>query len=198
MEAKSFVDYYEILDASPSDSSDAIERRFRNLARRYHPDNMETGDRSRFDAVVEAHNTLRDVAKRAQYHQDHHHHLPPFSPSVADDGGPAEAEDDEAEEAALFSHNLGIDRDVHVQNNLLILLYLQRRRNIKEPGIGNAELERLSGCPTEHLEFHIWYLKEKGWIGRGEDGLLSITIDGVDRAATIYQESAKKLITDQS
>jgi curved DNA-binding protein CbpA len=198
MEAKSFINYYEILDASPSDSSDAIERRFRNLARRYHPDNMETGDRSRFDAVVEAHNTLRDVAKRAQYHQDHHHHLPPFSQSVADDGGLAEAEDDEAEEAALFSHNLGIDRDVHVQNNLLILLYLQRRRNIKEPGIGNAELERLSGCPSEHLEFHIWYLREKGWIGRGEDGLLSITIDGVDRAATIYQESAKKLITDQS
>jgi curved DNA-binding protein CbpA len=198
MEAKSFINYYEILDASPGDSSGAIERRFRNLARRYHPDNKDTGDRSKFDAVVEAHNTLRDVARRAQYHQDHHHHLPPFSQSVADEGEPAEAVDGEAEEAALFSHNLGIDRDVHVQNNLLILLYLQRRRNIKEPGIGNAELERLSGCPSEHLEFHIWYLKEKGWIGRGEDGLLSITIDGVDRAATIYQESAKKLITDQS
>jgi len=198
MEAKSFINYYEILDASPGDSADAIERRFRNLARRYHPDNKDTGDRSKFDAIVEAHNTLRDVARRAQYHQDHHHHLPPFSHSVADDGGAAEADDDEAEEAALFTHNLGIDRDVHVQNNLLILLYLQRRRNIKEPGIGNAELERLSGCPPEHLEFHIWYLKEKGWIGRGEDGLLSITIDGVDRAATIYQESAKKLITDQS
>jgi curved DNA-binding protein CbpA len=198
MEAKSFINYYEILDASPGDSSGAIERRFRNLARRYHPDNKDTGDRSKFDAVVEAHNTLRDVARRAQYHQDHHHHLPPFSQSVADEGEPAEAVDGEAEEAALFSHNLGIDRDVHVQNNLLILLYLQRRRNIKEPGIGNAELERLTGCPPEHLEFHIWYLKEKGWIGRGEDGLLSITIDGVDRAATIYQESAKKLITDQS
>jgi curved DNA-binding protein CbpA len=197
MEAKSFVNYYEILDASPSDSSEAIERRFRNLARRYHPDNKETGDRSRFDAVVEAHNTLRDTARRAQYHQDHHHHLPPFSQSAADEGAAAEA-DDEADEAALFAHNLGIDRDVHVQNNLLIMLYLQRRRNIKEPGIGNAELERLSGCPPEHLEFHLWYLREKGWIGRGEDGLLSITIDGVDRAAAIYQESAKKLITDQS
>jgi curved DNA-binding protein CbpA len=197
MEAKSFVNYYEILDASPSDSSEAIERRFRNLARRYHPDNKETGDRSRFDAVVEAHNTLRDTARRAQYHQDHHHHLPPFSQSAADDGAAAEA-DDETDEAALFAHNLGIDRDVHVQNNLLIMLYLQRRRNIKEPGIGNAELERLSGCPPEHLEFHLWYLREKGWIGRGEDGLLSITIDGVDRAAAIYQESAKKLITDQS
>jgi hypothetical protein len=79
------------------------------------------------------------------------------------------------------------------------MLYFQRRRNIGQPGIGNAELERLSGCPHEHLEFHLWYLKEKGWISAGEDGLFAITVAGVDHAARIYQsERAQKFIIDQS
>ncbi len=64
--------------------------------------------------------------------------------------------------------------------------------------MGNIELELLSGCPGEYLDFHIWYLKEKGWIATGEDGLLAITIDGVERAANIYKETAHRLIADQS
>jgi hypothetical protein len=49
------------------------------------------------------------------------------------------------------------------------------------------------------MEFHLWYLKEKGWIKKGDDGLFAITIDGVDRTNIIAQEkSAKKLISDQS
>jgi hypothetical protein len=47
--------------------------------------------------------------------------------------------------------------------------------------MGVIQLERLLGCPAQHLEFHIWYLLEKGWIGRMESGLLSITAQGVDR-----------------
>jgi hypothetical protein len=91
------------------------------------------------------------------------------------------------------------DRDVDIQDNLLSMLYVQRRRNIREPGLGDAELERLSGCPAEHLEFHLWYLKAKGWISRSEDGLLAITIDGVDRANIVHQERrARKFITDQT
>ena len=43
------------------------------------------------------------------------------------------------------------------------------------------QLERLLGCPSEHLEFHTWYLRQKGWIERLENGQLSITADGVDR-----------------
>jgi hypothetical protein len=40
----------------------------------------------------------------------------------------------------------------------------------------------VSGCPREHLEFHLWYLKAKGWIARLENGMLAITVEGVDRA----------------
>jgi curved DNA-binding protein CbpA len=198
MDAKSFVNYYEILEIAPTASSKAIERSFRYLALRYHPDNQATGDRVRFDAVLEAHATLKDAAKRAEYHKDYPHHLPPLPQLTAEGGGDDEAENNSKHaDEDRFDDSLGIDRDVLIQNNLLILLYLRRRGNMKEPGIGNAELERLSGCPHEHLEFHIWYLKEKGWIATREDGLLAITIDGVERAAVIYRESIKMRLTDQ-
>jgi curved DNA-binding protein CbpA len=193
VQAKIFVNHYETLEVDSSAGLAAIERKFRNLARRFHPDNQATGDRARFDAVVEAHKVLKDASKRAQYHEEHKHHLPPLSQPAADEGN-----DDEAGEGEDYADGVGIDRDLAVQNNILTLLYLRRRRNIREPGVGNAELERLSGCPPEHLEFHIWYLKAKGWIARGDDGMLAITIDGVDRAAALYRESANKLITDQS
>lgn len=193
---KSFINYYEILEISPSSSAKVIERTFRFLARRFHPDNQATGDRSKFDAVVEAHSTLRDAAKRARYHDDHHPHLPPFAPEESDEEEDGDGSADPDTES--FFDSVSIDRDASIQNNILTLLYLRRRANVREPGIGNAELERLTGCSHEHLEFHIWYLRSKGWIATGEDGLLSITIDGVDRAALISKERTKKLITDQS
>lgn len=199
MEAQSFVDYYAILQITANASSEAIAHRFRHLARRYHPDNQATGDRSKFDAIVEAHDVLRDASRRAQYHEDHPHHLPPFWQQHAEPSGGAAVPEAAAGAAdgEAFIDGFGIERDLSIQNNLLTLLYLRRRRNIREPGMGDAELERLTGCPPEHLEFHLWYMKAKGWIATGEDGLLAITIDGVDRAAHLHKEGAK-LITDQS
>jgi len=197
MEAQSFVDYYGILEVTANATSEAIDHRFRHLARRYHPDNQTTGDRSKFDAIVEAHDVLRDASRRAQYHEEHPHLLPPFWQEANNENAATEPEGADAGEGATFIDGFGIDRDISIQNNLLTLLYLRRRRNIREPGMGDAELERLTGCPPEHLEFHLWYLKAKGWIAAGEDGLLAITIDGVDRAAHLYKDSAR-LITDQS
>ena len=199
MEAKGFINYYELLEISPSASSEAIEHSFRNLARRYHPDNQDTGSRSKFDAVIEAHNTLKDEAKRAKYHEDNPGALPLFSDLFSEEVvQPGMRYASRNDDDSGFVDGLGIDRDISIQNHLLILLYLQRRRNIREPGIGNAELERLSGCAHEHLEFHIWYLRAKGWICTEESGLLAITIDGVDRAAQIYQANATRLISDNS
>lgn len=195
MEGEAFVNFYELMGLKPSASQDAIALRFRSLARRFHPDNSSTGNRTRFEAILRANDILRDRARRAQYHRENPQDLPPFLPEAEE---PAEALSalDLAEEEA-FVDGLGIDRDVSIQNNLLTMLYLQRRRNTKEPGIGNAELERLSGCPHEHLEFHIWYLREKGWIAQAEDGRFAITVDGVDRAAHIYQNE-QRLITDKT
>ena len=46
--------------------------------------------------------------------------------------------------------------------------------------IGVVHLEKMLGVPEKHLEFHIWYLKEKRWIERNENGGFVITANGVD------------------
>ena len=183
MEGSDFIDYYEILEISPNADSGAIERMFRYLAQRYHPDNHDTGDRLRFDEIMAAHDTLRDPVKRAQYDIQYKNQL----------GLRWRL----AEEA---SDNKTIERDVDIQNRLLSILYVKRRQNVRDAGVGDIELERLLDCPPEQLEFHLWYLKEKGWIGRTENGTLAITIEGVDRTNSEHQLKtvSKKLLSDQS
>jgi predicted transcriptional regulator of viral defense system len=46
-------------------------------------------------------------------------------------------------------------------------------------------LEELLGCPREHLEVTLWYLREKGFIQRADNGRYLITIDGFDEAEQI-------------
>ena len=182
MEASTFIDYYEIMEISPNANSGTIDRMFRHLAQRYHPDNQDTGDRLRFDEIVEAYDTLRDPVKRAQYDIQHKNRSG-FREKLAEEA----------------SDSKSIGRDIDIQNKLLSILYVKRRQNISDPGIGNQELERLLGCPAEHLEFHVWYLKEKGWIGRTESGMLAITVEGVDRAnSEHHRKTTNKLLTDQS
>ena len=203
MKVEIFTNYYEILELSPNAGPNTIARKFRSLASRYHPDNQDTGDRAKFDRVVIAHDTLKDLVRRRQYHEEHSAHLPPFSQEFEEEQDTRDTEEiidgQPFVEEEQFIESIAVDRDVSAQNNMLTLLYLQRRRNIKEPGLGNEELARLTGCPLDHLEFHIWYLRAKGWIATGENGLLAITVAGVDRATQIYQgERSQKLIIDQS
>jgi curved DNA-binding protein CbpA len=177
-----FTDYYEILEISPNANSETIDRVFRYLAQRYHPDNLDTGDRVRFDEVVQANNTLRDPVKRARYDVEHRDQWRSQWKLVQE-----------------ASDRKGIERDADIQERLLSILYVQRRRNINSPGIGNIDLEHLSGCPREHIEFHLWYLKEKGWIGILENGMLAITVSGVDRAQSEPQpRTALKLLNDRN
>lgn len=60
-------DFYDILEVSKSASSSDIKRAYRNLARKYHPDNKETGDEEMFKKVGEAYSVLSDDQKRAVY-----------------------------------------------------------------------------------------------------------------------------------
>jgi hypothetical protein len=99
-----------------------------------------------------------------------------------------------AEEA---SDRKATERDVDIQDKLLSVFYVKRRQDIKNPGVSEYQLERLLGSP-DHLEFHLWYLREKGWIRRQEDGMLAITVEGVDRAKSEDHREVAKLLTDQS
>lgn len=176
-----FIDYYETLEISPNANSETIERIFRHFAMRYHPDNQNTGDEARFSEIVEAHNTLRDPVKRAQYDIQYKDHLN-LRRELTEEAG----------------NTKGIERDVVIQAKVLSLLYVKRRQDVNNPGIGDTELERLSGCPREHLEFHLWYLKAKGWIARIENGMFAITVDGIDRANSEYRRDTTTRLLDHT
>ena len=181
MAAAEFIDYYEILEINPKANSETIERMFRYFAQRYHPDNPQTGDRSRFDVIVEAHNMLKDPVKRAQYDINFHIRSSARSKLV-----------DEVNGTKIW-------QDVDLQKKLLSLLYVQCRQNVRDPGIDYLELERLTRCPAEHLEFHLWYLREKGWVKRTESGRLAITVEGIDRANSEHErKTTSNLLSDQS
>lgn len=159
-----FVDYYELLQLSPNADTDTVERVFRHLAKKLHPDNRESADPERFRQVVEAHGVLSDPKARAGYdvkYQDYWNR----KWKIASEAGDGSA--------------FGDDRET--RESLLSLLYVQRRRNPKSPGLGDYEMARLIGKPYEMVEFHLWYLKSKGWVERLDTGMLAISASGVDQ-----------------
>ena len=60
-------DFYERLQISANAEPDTIHRVYRLLAPRFHPDNQDSGDESRFRAITEAYQTLSDPERRAKY-----------------------------------------------------------------------------------------------------------------------------------
>ncbi|PZF77579.1 J domain-containing protein [Aestuariivirga litoralis] len=182
MEASSFVDYYKIMGVKPDVASADLERRFHRLAKRYHPDNPQTGNRERFDLLIEAHNMLKDASRRSQYDILYKQVVGSNQPFGNDGNG---------------SDTVG--QDVDIQSKLLSVFYNRRRHNIRDPGVPEVELERIFGCKIENLEFHLWYLKAKRWIERLENGMFSITVEGIDHINSEHnRKTTTMLLMDRS
>src|SRR5262245_61005825 len=64
-QANSFSDHYDALQLNPNADADTIDRVHRSLAKRYHPDNQETGDAAKFETIANAHRVLSDPKQRA-------------------------------------------------------------------------------------------------------------------------------------
>ena len=62
-------DLYEILGINRDATEDEIKKAFRQQARKYHPDNKETGDEERFKELNQAYEILSDPEKRNVYDQ---------------------------------------------------------------------------------------------------------------------------------
>ena len=68
--AVQYKDYYEILGVSRDASRDEIQRVYRKLARKYHPDlNKTAGSEDKFKEINEAYEVLKDPEKRNKYDQ---------------------------------------------------------------------------------------------------------------------------------
>ena len=157
-------DHYETLQISPNAEADTIQRVFRLLAQRFHPDNQQTGDAARFREIHDAYRVLNDPEARAQYDVRH-----------------AEVRQERWRFAAAGSPR-GDDFAVEEQLRrvLLEILYSQRRNDPQHPSLSNSELSQLMGHPREHLEFTIWYLSQRKLVTRDDHSALTITVDGVD------------------
>ena len=69
MVATSSNDFYELLGISRDADEKTIKSAYKKAARKYHPDNSETGDEETFKKVNEAHEVLSDSNKRTVYDQ---------------------------------------------------------------------------------------------------------------------------------
>jgi len=68
--AVQYKDYYETLGVSRNASRDEIQRVYRKLARKYHPDlNKKAGSEDKFKEINEAYEVLKDPEKRKKYDQ---------------------------------------------------------------------------------------------------------------------------------
>ena len=131
MEKEKTGDYYEILQISPRADEEIIERAYRLLAKRYHPDNGQSGDAGKFGRLTEAYKILSDPERRATYDKEHRPDclfLEPLDFNTPPSGG--------------------LEGEKKVYQALLSILYIARRRDVMKAGVGIVHLERLVGLPS--------------------------------------------------
>jgi curved DNA-binding protein CbpA len=158
-----FTDYYDVLQLSPNADTDTIQRVFRHLAKKYHPDAPNGGNPDLFRKILKAHEILMSPEKRAAYDIIHQEYWERKLRLVREAG------------------NGRISRDNReIRDRILTLLYTQRRTSTRQPGLGEMELARLLRAPIEFFEFDLWYLRSKGFVERLDSGMLAISADGVD------------------
>lgn len=158
-----FLDCYAVLQLSPSADLETIERVYRLLAKRYHPDNADSGDAEKFREVHSAYEILSDAERREEFDRCY--------------------ETRRRTESTVFAQSAastGHTSDRRVFRSVLSALFEQRRKNPISGGLGSVDLERLLGIPNQELEFPTWYLKRKGWIEVLDSGQFAITVDGID------------------
>lgn len=177
MESTTELDFYETLQVSPNADPDTIQRVYRMLAQRFHPDNQATGNEARFRRLHEAYLTLNDPERRAQYDARHATERQDRWRFVSQGG--ASDNDFELEQ--------------HVRLAVLEILYARRRGDANKPGLSPMDLEALTGQPREHLEFTIWYLSQKKLLSRTDNSSLMITAEGVDHLEESSQNKLQRL-----
>ncbi len=158
-------DYYDVLQLSPKADPDTLHRVYRILAQRYHPDNSETGNEDMFKLVLTAYQVLSNPELRAAYDVRRH------------SGRQTRWRIFDQAEAAT-----GAEGERRKRMGILSLLYTKRINEPDAPSLTAHDFEDLLGCPREHLAVSLWYLKEKGWISRSDNGRYVITAEGFDQA----------------
>jgi len=167
MSGPEFIDYYELLQISPNAELETLQRVYKMLATRYHPDNQETGDLDKFLALQKAFETLSNPELKTEY--DSHYERRNTEP---------------IELFELKEFTVGVDGEANRRMGILCLLYNRRRSNPEDPGLSLLEFESMMSIPREHLMFTMWYLRERQCVRQDENSDFVITGEGVDYVET--------------
>jgi hypothetical protein len=159
------LDYYEIMQLSPNADHETVHRVYRLLAQRYHPDNAETGNSELFVQLTEAFRVLSDPEKRAAYDARH-----------------------SAEKKLrwkIFDQAVvatGPEVEKQKRSGILGLLYAVTVKDPERASMTVHAFEDMLGCPREHLEAALWYLRGKGFVQRTDGGRYTLTVLGFEEA----------------
>jgi len=159
------LDCYEIMQLNPKADADTIHRVHRILAQRYHPDTPDTGNSEMFIRVTAAAKILSDPEKRAKYD--------------------ARYRATKQLQWKIFDQTqttVGFEAERSKRHGILGLLYAKTLHDPERGSMTAVDFEELLGCPREHLQAALWYLRGKGYITRGDNGRYSITVQGFDEA----------------
>lgn len=164
-------DLYELLQVNPKATPDTIHRVYRMLAQRHHPDNHETGSEELFKRLTRAYQTLSTPDLRAAYdlsrEQSHRTRVRLFT---------------------SMETTLGKESERRKRAGVLNVLYARRAQEPVNHSLSIFDFEDLLGVPRDHLEFTLWYLKERAYISRTDNNRFQITISGVDYAESLDAE----------
>jgi curved DNA-binding protein CbpA len=166
------LNYYELLQISPNAQASTIQRIYRYLAARYHPDNPETGDPERFLLLTRAYKTLSDPERRASYDAELRRNC---------NSGP----DPEFTDVDFLD---GVEGEMNRRLAVLAVLYRRCRANINEARLSLLQLEAQMGFPREYLDFTTWYLRSKKYITKEDNSDFSLTVLGVDFVEANYDK----------
>jgi curved DNA-binding protein CbpA len=174
-----FIDYYEMLQISPNAQIDTINRVYRMLAQRYHPDNPESGDTDRFVKLQSAYSVLSNPEKKSEYDEDRRRYY-----------------ERPMEVFGMKEFSDGIEGEGNRRMGILCLLYNRRRTSPEEAGMSVLHLETLMAFPREHLLFTLWYLRHKQLVEFNFNSEYEITAEGIDLVESRFPKSAvlQKLI----
>jgi len=163
MAIESAINYYDLLQINPQAEIETIDRVYRILARRYHPDNTQTGDVERFRHITEAYEVLADPARRKEY-----------------DGRFVSTQTAALPIFLGREFTEGIDVEAKIRIGVLCLLYSKRRANPDFAALSMLDMENLMAFPRERLLFAVWYLRAKRFVVQDDRSSFIISAEGVD------------------
>jgi curved DNA-binding protein CbpA len=158
-----FQDHYITLGIEPKADAQTIQSAYAKLAEKYHPNNPDTGDAHRFEAVNLAYEVLSDPALRTEFDKikgvDHESGAPKFT-------------------GADFFRAL--EQGAVLRSAVLCILYDRRRIKSFKPSLSRRNLELMLHVKPDELNFALWYLKKRGFVLNDDKSSMEITVEGMD------------------